>query len=205
MRVSLLEAAEADLGQPVAGVLPRRSLRRALQLPGEQDVVLDAAPREQCRLLRHVADLSAPAGDLAAVHADGSGVGCLQAADNMEQCAFAAAGRAKDGDELLLLYRQGHIVQHSGLTAAAGERLGDAADCKGGRQTAFSAGTSANTSHRASPGIHGLRCPADFTQLRHVTKPPFRISLYSQRFRRINDIKTSYAASSAPAIFPAAQ
>ncbi|MNB96513.1 hypothetical protein D3C75_437140 [compost metagenome] len=134
VRISTLEAAQPDLVQPAAGVLPCGGLRLALQLPGEQDVVQGAAPGEERGLLRHVADLAALPGHGMAVHADCSGIRRLKAADDVEQGAFAAAGRAKDGDELLRLDRQGDLVQYAGLLVAASERLGDAADFERRRQ-----------------------------------------------------------------------
>ena len=46
-----------------------------------------------------------------ALHRHGAGGGAVQAAQHVQQGAFAAAGGADDGDELALLHRQVHAVQ----------------------------------------------------------------------------------------------
>ncbi|MNM13456.1 hypothetical protein D3C81_236470 [compost metagenome] len=111
VRIRGFESAETRLREPAPRFLAGFASRRAFQLAGENDVVLDAAPRQQRRLLRHIADAASLASDGLAAHRDRAGIRPDQSSDDLEQCAFAAAGRPDDRHELLASDRQGDVVQ----------------------------------------------------------------------------------------------
>ena len=92
----------------------------AVQLDGQDDVLIDAEHGHQVIGLEYKADLP-PAEDgqrlvlqgkqLLPVHCDRAGGGPVQAAQHMEQGRFAASGGAHNGHELPVLHAQVHPVQ----------------------------------------------------------------------------------------------
>jgi hypothetical protein len=115
VRVVARESAEAhqvDEALRVAGRLV------AVDLQGQADVVDDAAPGEQGRVLEDEADLLLTLG-LArgfAVDEDAAAGGRLQAADQTQESRFAAAAGADDRDELAALEGEIDVTQSREVT-----------------------------------------------------------------------------------------
>ena len=77
-------------------------------------------------MLEHDAAVGAGAGDRLAVDADGAGFHREKAADQVEQCRLAAAGRAEQRDEFAILHLERHLVERQHFAPA--RRTIDVAD-----------------------------------------------------------------------------
>ena len=120
------------LPQPQVGDhLPDVALvhRAAVQLNGEDDVLIYAEHRHQIIGLEHEADLPPPedgqllvlqGGQLPAVHRHRAGGGPVQPAQHVQQGGLARPRRADDSHELAVLHAQLHPVQgfHQGVPRA---------------------------------------------------------------------------------------
>lgn len=103
--------------------------RAAVQLNGEDDVLIYAEHRHQIIGLEHEADLPPPedgqllvlqGGQLPAVHRHRAGGGPVQPAQHVQQGGLARPRRADDSHELAVLHAQLHPVQgfHQGVPRA---------------------------------------------------------------------------------------
>ena len=94
----------------------------------ELDVLGDGAPGEDRVLLEDVAHLARDARWSAAVQPDRARGRGDQARDHVEDGGLAAAGRAHEGDELLVPHLERHAGDGVGHAAAGRERLAEVAD-----------------------------------------------------------------------------
>ncbi len=106
---------QAHLGEHLAATL----LRARGQAQG--DVVQHAPPWQQARFLEHDAGVAVQSIDGPAVDLQRSGAGALQAGDEPQQRALAAAAAADDGDELAGLDRELRLAQHVARAVALGQ------------------------------------------------------------------------------------
>ena len=94
-------------------------------LEAELHVRARGAPRKQCELLEHGGGLGLPSTPLP-LEVDAAGGARQKARDDPEQGGLPAAGRAEDGEELLRLGDQAHVVQGRHRVAVpAGVGLGE--------------------------------------------------------------------------------
>ena len=110
LRVVLVEALQAHLGQEAVRDLQLLRARQAALAQAEADVVQHRQPGEQRVALEHHAAVGAGAVDALAVEQHLAGGRVVQPGDDAQQRALAAAAGAEDGDEVVL----GH-VQVGGL------------------------------------------------------------------------------------------
>ena len=89
---------ESDPGKRTRDLLPPHISRQAGQ--PEADIVGDAEPGQQARLLEDDADLRMRRDDRRLVEQDPSGAGAVKAGDRPQQRRFSAARTADDGDDL---------------------------------------------------------------------------------------------------------
>src|SRR5437588_463118 len=89
--------------------------------------------------------ISMPSGSSAhsrpSVQADIAGRGRLEAPDDVQEGALAAAGRSDDGYEFMLLDRERQTIDGSDGAPLSGERLVEVADLQQGHRRAFSTNT----------------------------------------------------------------
>ncbi len=125
-RILDAEVVETDHRKQLLHALAGLGLVQALHLDREHDVLLDRAPGQQHRALKHHADV--PPGRLhrRAVEDDVALCHVEQAGENLEQRALAAAGRADDGHELLVGDVQIDVRQC--VNALVADRLEDLVD-----------------------------------------------------------------------------
>src|SRR4051794_9699651 len=88
---------------------PRPALRRAKVVKAKADVVGDAEPGQQPRLLEHDADGSVGLADRLAVERDLALARAIQTGDEAQERGLAAAGPAHEGDDLRLAYGEAHV------------------------------------------------------------------------------------------------
>src|SRR6185312_6759166 len=90
------------------------ALRNRQMLQHKVDVVRYGLPRQQARLLEDVAD--GRLARLLAAEEDGVAAGRgVETAQDIQDRRLAAARRAKDADELVLLHLEAHILEHDKL------------------------------------------------------------------------------------------
>ena len=102
------------------GSLPPLGLADAAQAQRQLDVSLHGEPREEGRFLEHQGD---PAPGV-----DSPGGGLVEAGDEVEERALAAARRADEADELAGADLEGHAVEGVDGGLAVTEDLGGAFD-----------------------------------------------------------------------------
>src|SRR5216683_3970653 len=88
---------DEPIGDPAAFGFGNPALAQA-----ERDVFAHRQPREQGVRLKHHAAVRARSRDFAAVEHDAAGRRPVKACDNAQQRGFSTAGRAEDGDEVVV-------------------------------------------------------------------------------------------------------
>jgi len=89
----------------------------ARRFPGQaqRDVVKNAFPGQQARVLKHDAGVTRQTGEKFVVDSDGASRGLLQPRHQTQQGAFAAAAATHDRNELARLNMQLRVLQHLAL------------------------------------------------------------------------------------------
>src|SRR5204862_3479693 len=111
---------------------------KSLHLQGPGNVLDGGQPGKQRELLKHHAPVRAGCPDRPSVQADVAGRGRLEAADDVQERALAAAGRSDDGYEFVLIDRERQTINGSDGASLSGERLVEVADLQQGHRRAFS-------------------------------------------------------------------
>ena len=115
VRPALGEVAEVHHLEQLLRARPALGARHARELQRELDVAAHGEPREERGLLEH------QAGALGA-HVDAARRGLVEAGDEVEQRALAAARRAEQAHELALLDVEGDAFERDDALAAGAER-----------------------------------------------------------------------------------
>ena len=125
-------AREAPTSRRARDILDARlalAARHAQLLHAEGDVVGDAQPGEERRVLEHDAAIGAGPAHALAADTHLALVGALEAGDEVEQRRLAAPRRADQADELAVVDGERHLAQRRGHAARGRfEALCDAAD-----------------------------------------------------------------------------
>src|SRR5690606_8505358 len=126
----VLEAAQADLVDIAVDDLPHFLRRNAAFAKPEGDVLANGEPRKQGIGLEHHATVGAGPLDFRAFQRDGAGGRTVEPGDDPQKRRLSAAGRAQNGDEVVLLDRQvGGLQRLHGLSAVhAGKGPADTLD-----------------------------------------------------------------------------
>ena len=120
VRIFVLETGESGDRQIFAHRAFARRAIAAADLQGEDDVLPHGHPRQQRRVLEHDADGAGRAGDRLVSERHLARVGRVEAGEQPQHRALAAARRADDGDELAVPHRQVHVVERD--DGVAGDR-----------------------------------------------------------------------------------
>ncbi|MNI58431.1 hypothetical protein D3C73_1135430 [compost metagenome] len=124
VRVAVLEARQADLGQPGIGFGLALGFRHATEAQTQFDVLVGGLPWQQCILLEQIADRFLHAADLVAIDGDIAGRRRQQTRHGIEDGALAAAGGADDGKELAVAHLD-VVIAHGGEFAEGHGHLVD--------------------------------------------------------------------------------
>src|SRR5207247_2751719 len=100
MRIAILEAGQADAGDPLPGPGAGVATRRTVVTGSRRDILQHRLPGKDGIALENVADAAGDALDRVAFDLDLAGAGGLQARNQRERGRFAAAGWPHDGAEL---------------------------------------------------------------------------------------------------------
>lgn len=119
------ELLEAHYLEPALGPLPALALLAALDLEAELDVPARGAPGKERELLKQHTAVAPGLRHLSAVHVDGAARRGLEARGNEEERGLAAAGRAKDAEELTLGDGEVEAVERHDRFGAVAELLDD--------------------------------------------------------------------------------
>src|SRR5882757_2422987 len=116
---------DESIGDPAAFGFGDPALAQA-----ERDVLAHRQPREQCVRLKHHATVRARSRDFAAVEHDAAACRPIQARDNAQQRRFSTAGRAEDGDEVIVADDKFNRLQSERrhMALPRGEGAGDLLD-----------------------------------------------------------------------------
>src|SRR5262249_42409389 len=99
-RKTVLEALQPDRADKALDGLVAALAWRSAHLEAVADIFRAGEPGKQRIFLKDTAAIDAGSGDRLAIDLDDPAVGADKAAENVEERAFAAAGRPDDGDEL---------------------------------------------------------------------------------------------------------
>ena len=91
----------------------------------EFDVLLDRAPRQQCKILEYKRQRVEAVGRRRAAQFGLPGAWLQQPAEDRQQRALAAAGGADDRDHFAGAYRERHVVEHLERAEAVTDMVGD--------------------------------------------------------------------------------
>src|SRR5207249_5177820 len=128
-RIASLEAAQADQADVVVDEPPLLGFRELLAFQAVGDVLGDGVPGKERVLLEDDRALPAGLGDQLATHAELAAGGALEARQEVEQRGLAAPARADDGEELVVLDLEAHLVQgEDGLALDRDVDLADVLD-----------------------------------------------------------------------------
>ena len=129
----VLEAGQTDLADEGIGDLVALRLGHAALAQAEGDVLAHGQPGKQRVGLEHHAAVGARAGHLASVEHHASAGRAIEAGDDAQQRGLAAAGRAEDGDEVVVADREVGRLQRPGrgVAVARGEGARDLFDLEG--------------------------------------------------------------------------
>src|SRR6202043_1555602 len=114
-----LELAEADRAEQLLATRPPACLRIAHDLQWQLHVSERSAPRQQRRLLKNKPELIFPARGCTglAAHRNGAGGGGNEIADETQERALSAPGRAQERDELTLRHGEADLRERLHGTA----------------------------------------------------------------------------------------
>ena len=105
-RIVVQRPPEAQARGPVAGGVLAGTAGDTLEAPGQGDVVANGGPGEQRRILENEGRV-----DLVPGRRDFARAGWQEVGDQPQQCRFAAAGRADDGDNFAGTGGQGNFIE----------------------------------------------------------------------------------------------